>query len=151
MKDSIEKYFDKLFPINRSLTGNGNRETLKVLSELVDIRIHEVRSGTNCFDWIVPPEWNVKEAWVKNSEGKKIRYSYRFIFVPETIGSIYYLSVNGDELRKKLIAGFVVTCIGDAGNFTYKRSRKKNTIADRTAELVLKQTESNYKVVDFFP
>jgi aminopeptidase-like protein len=283
MKNSLEKYFDRLFPINRSLTGNGNRETLKILSEIVNLKICEVPSGTECFDWIVPPEWNVKEAWVKNSKGEKVidfdklnlhllgysepfkgklnlnglkkhlyslpdqrdvvpyitsyykrrwgfciahsqlenlpedeyevfidstlnengsmtfgeayiqgkqkeevffstyichpslannelsgplvtshlyqalkereslRYSYRFIFVPETIGSIYYLSVNGEELRKKVIAGFVVTCIGNNASFTYKRSRRKNTLPDRAAELVLKQTESDFNIHDFFP
>lgn len=254
MEESLEKYFDRLFPINRSLTGNGNRQTLKILSELVDLKIKEVPSGTECFDWTIPPEWNVKEAWVKNSRGekiidfeklnlhlvgysepfngrldlselkkhlyslpdqpglvpyitsyykrrwgfcithtqlenlpedeyevfidsvldengsmtfgeayiegeqdeevffstyichpslasnelsgplvvshlynelkkrKKLRYSYRFIFVPETIGSIYYLSIAGKELLRKMIVGYVVTCIGDNGSFTYKRS-----------------------------
>ena len=283
MRNSFEYYFDRLFPINRSLTGNGNRETLKILSELVDLKTQEVPSGTNCFDWIVPPEWNVREAWVKNSKGekvidfdklnlhllgysepfkgtlslsdlkkhlyslpeqpnlvpymtsyykrrwgfcithsqlenlvedeyevlidstldedgsmtiaeayisgeqkeevffstyichpslannelsgplvashlyqalakrKKLRYSYRFVFIPETIGSIYYLSVNGEELRKKMVAGFVITCIGDAGTFTYKRSRRKNVLPDRATELILKQTEANYKILDFFP
>jgi len=72
MKTKIEEYFDRLWPINRSLTGNGNRETLNILSELVDLKINEVPSGTQCFDWTVPPEWNVKEAWVKDSNGKKI-------------------------------------------------------------------------------
>lgn len=71
MKQEIEKYFDRLWPINRSLTGNGNRETLSILSELVDLKIREIPSGTECFDWTVPPEWNVKEAWVKDSSGKK--------------------------------------------------------------------------------
>src|SRR4051812_24161553 len=72
MKESLEKYFDLLFPINRSLTGNGNRETLKILSEIIPLKIYEIPSGTICFDWTVPPEWNVTEAWVKNSKGEKI-------------------------------------------------------------------------------
>ncbi|HEY3390768.1 MAG TPA: DUF4910 domain-containing protein, partial [Prolixibacteraceae bacterium] len=72
MQTELEQYFDRLFPINRSLTGNGNRESLKILSELVDMQIHEVQSGTVCFDWIVPPEWNAREAWIKNSAGEII-------------------------------------------------------------------------------
>ena len=72
MKEQIEKYFDRLWPLNRSLTGNGNRETLKILSELADIKITEVPSGTECFDWTVPPEWNVNEAWIKDSKGNII-------------------------------------------------------------------------------
>ena len=78
-------------------------------------------------------------------------YTYRFVFVPETIGSIYYLSKQGEHLRKNLAAGFVVTCIGDAGNFTYKRSRIGNALPDRCVEMVLKQTEETFVVEDFFP
>jgi aminopeptidase-like protein len=60
MKDKIEAYFDRLWSINRSLTGNGNRKTLKILSEIVDLTINEIPSGTKCFDWTVPPEWNIR-------------------------------------------------------------------------------------------
>lgn len=283
MKDQIEKYFDRLWPLNRSLTGNGNRETLKILSEIADIKITEVPSGTECFDWTVPPEWNVKEAWIKDNSGdiiadfkdnnlhlmgysekfsgylslielkehlyslpgqpevipyltsyyknrwgfclshnqllnlkddtyevkidselnpegsmtmgeailkgdtdeevllstyichpsmannelsgplvtsfiynklkekKNRRYTYRILYLPETIGSIYYLSKQGEHLRNKLAAGFVITCIGDKGNYTYKKSRRGNTIADRASELILKQTEKNYVIEKFFP
>ena len=283
MKNEIEKYFDRLWPLNRSLTGNGNRQTLKILSELIDLQITEVPSGTECFDWTVPPEWNVKEAWIKDSTGNKIVdfsknnlyllgysipvnrklllselkehiytlpdqpdlipyftsyykerwgfcmshnqfislqeddyevlidsfldpngsmtigeavlngssdreilistcichpsmandqlsgplvtafiygelkkttsrfYNYRFLFIPGTIGSIYYLSRFGEHLKQKLDAGFVAICIGDEGNFTYKRSRQGNSLADRCAEMVLKQTEEKYIVEDFFP
>ena len=72
MKKKIEKYFDRLWPLNRSLTGNGNRETLQILSELVDLQITEVSSGTQCFDWNVPAEWNVSSAWIKDSKGNII-------------------------------------------------------------------------------
>lgn len=279
----MEKYFDRLWPINRSLTGNGNRETLKILSEIADIKISEIPSGTECFDWTVPPEWNVKEAWIEDSKGRKIvdirdnnlhlmsysekfsgkmkldelkkhlyslpeqpdvipylttyykkrwgfcishnqleslkeddysifvdsefnpagsmtigealikgnsdyeillstyichpsmannelsgpitasfifnelkknqqpRFTYRFLFLPETIGAIYYLSVNGNHLKEKIKAGYVITCIGDPGKFTYKRSRRGNTLADRAAEYVLTQTEKDYITEDFFP
>ncbi len=283
MKKIIEQYFDRLFPINRSLTGDGNRETLKILSEIVDLKITEIPAGTKCFDWTVPPEWNVKEAWIKDSKGnfivnfadnnlhllgystpfkgklsleelkkhlyslpeqldiipyltsyykerwgfclthnqlsslknetyevcidsqlkdngsmtigeaiikgetdkeillstyichpsmannelsgmlvssfifnelkkqKKLKYTYRFVFVPETIGSIYYLSQNGEHFKNKLKAGFVITCIGDDGNFTYKKSRRGNSLPDRVVETVLKKTEKDYSIIDFFP
>lgn len=72
MKKELEKYFDRLWPINRSLTGEGNRQTFKILSEIVDLKISEAPSGTACFDWNIPPEWNVKEAWIKNENGDKI-------------------------------------------------------------------------------
>ncbi|HMS63835.1 MAG TPA: DUF4910 domain-containing protein [Ignavibacteria bacterium] len=279
----MEKYFDRLFPINRSLTGEGNRETLKILSEIIDLTITEVPSGTECFDWTVPPEWNVKEAWIKDSKGNIIldfrknnlyllgysenfkgvlnlselkehlyslpdqpeaipyltsyykkrwgfcisdkqlknlkeddyeilidselndkgsmtigesvlkgstdeeilistyichpsmannelsgplvssfiykelkkntsrRYTYRFVFVPETIGVIYYLSVFGKHLKEKLTAGYVITCIGDKGNFTYKKSRRGNSLADKAAMLLLHQKEKDFTIEDFFP
>ena len=282
MKNEIEKYFDRLWPINRSLTGNGNRETIKILSELIDLKITEVPSGTECFDWTVPPEWNVKEAWIKDEKGniivdfsinnlhllgysipisKKMSlsklkehiytlpdqpdlipyltsyyqerwgfcmshnqlcalqeedyevyidssldktgsmsvgdvvlkgtsdkeilfstyichpsmasnelsgplvsafiyrelekmtnrfYTYRFVFIPETIGSIYYLSIHGEHLKDKLDAGFVITCIGDPGNFTYKKSRRGNSLPDRCTEIILKQTEESFIIEDFF-
>ena len=284
MKKELEKYFDRLWPITRSLTGNGNRESLKILSELIDLEITEVPSGTQCFDWNVPPEWNIKEAWIKDNKGNKIvdfsennlhilgysepfkgklsfeelkshlytlpdqpdlipyltsyykrrwgfcltqnqflqldqnetyevfidssldengsmtigeaiikgksvkeilfstyichpslasnelsgplvsaflynslkefqnlKYTYRFIFVPETIGSIYSLSVKGEHWKNHLKAGFVITCIGDDGKFTYKRSRIGNSLPDRAAETILNQTESEFNLVDFFP
>lgn len=284
LRNKIEKYFDRLWPITRSLTGNGNRETLKILSELVDLEITEVPSGTTCFDWTVPPEWNIKEAWIKDNKGlkvvdfadnnlhilgysepfkgklsfkelkshlytlqeqpdvipyvtsyyqrrwgfclshnqflkldgdenyqvfidstldkkgsmttgeaviegnskkeilfstyichpslandnlsgplvtafiyqklkekRKLKYTYRFLFAPETIGALYNLSTRGNDWKKNLLAGFIVTCIGNKGKFTYKRSKKGNCLPDRVAEAVLKQTESEYNVMDFFP
>lgn len=283
-KKELEKYFDRLWPITRSLTGNGNRESLKILSELIEIKITEIPCGTQCFDWNVPPEWNIKEAWIKNSKGEKIvdfsknnlhilgysepfqgtlgfeelkphlytlpdqpdlipyltsyyerrwgfcishnqfmeldrnakyelfidssldengsmtigeaiikgksekeilfstyichpslasnelsgplvssfiynklkeqkelKYTYRFIFVPETIGSIHSLSVNGENWKKNLQAGFIITCIGDSGKFTYKKSRRGNSLPDRAVEAILNQTESEFNIVEFFP
>ena len=62
----------RLFPICRSITGNGVRETLGILSELIPLEIHEVPSGTKAFDWIVPREWNIRDAWIKNSRGERV-------------------------------------------------------------------------------
>ena len=284
MKDRLEHYFDRLWPINRSLTGDGNRETLAILSEIVPFEIKEIPSGTTCFDWQVPPEWNVREAWIKNSKGEKIidfatnnlhllgyaepfqgklafqdlaehlytlpeqpelipyltsyykrrwgfclshqqylsldkeetyevlidstldesgsmtmaeavikgasdreilfstyfchpslasnelsgplvaafvyealskrtdlRYTYRFAFQPETIGAICYLSEKGTHLKEKLDAGFIVTCIGDDGLFTYKKSRIGNALIDKVCQAVLEQTEEDYNLVEFSP
>ena len=72
MEDEIKLYLNKLFPINRSITGRGNEKTLQILNEICPIEINSIPSGTKCFDWSVPPEWNVKEAWVKNSKGEKV-------------------------------------------------------------------------------
>jgi len=70
--DKIDQYLKRLFPINRSITGNGNRETLRILQELIPLKIKEYRSGTPVFDWIIPDEWNVNDAWIKDSNGKKL-------------------------------------------------------------------------------
>ena len=283
MQQQLEHYFDRLWSLNRSLTGEGNRESLRILSELVDLKVHEIPSGTACFDWNIPPEWNAHEAWIKDPNGNivvdfrennlhllgystpihakmslaelkphlyslpdnpdwipyrtsyykerwgfclthnllislpdgeyevfidstldkngsmtiadaviegeteeeimfstyichpsmannelsgplvqaflyqaikalgKTRYTYRFAFLPETIGAIYYLSQHGEHLKEKLRAGYVLNCIGDAGKFTYKRSRQLTSLADRAAETVLAQTKIGCHAEDFFP
>lgn len=64
---------NKLFPICRSITGNGVRETLRVLQNICPaMTLHEVPTGTQVFDWTVPKEWNIRDAWIKNSKGEKI-------------------------------------------------------------------------------
>lgn len=62
----------RLFPICRSITGDGVRETLKILRETVPLEICEVPTGTKVFDWVVPREWNVRDAYVKNEHGQRI-------------------------------------------------------------------------------
>ena len=62
----------KMYPICRSITGNGVRETLGILKEQIPIEIFEVPSGTKVFDWEVPKEWNIRDAYIKNSAGEKI-------------------------------------------------------------------------------
>lgn len=72
IEHKIQKYLEKLFPINRSLTGDGNRKTLNIISEIIPIKIDEIKSGTKVYDWKVPKEWNIKSAWIKDSSGKKL-------------------------------------------------------------------------------
>jgi aminopeptidase-like protein len=62
----------RLYPICRSITGDGVRETLRILGELVPLQIVEVPSGTPVLDWTVPPEWNVREAWIANASGERV-------------------------------------------------------------------------------
>jgi aminopeptidase-like protein len=278
----IEHYFDRLWPLLRSLTGDGVRATHDILSELAPLERTEVPSGTHVLDWTVPPEWVVRDAYVVAPDGRRIldvhennlhlvgysvpfrgvltraeldehlhslpaqptaipyltsyysprwgfclaheqrerlpegqyevvvdtelrsdgsltlgeaflpgeepeevllstytchpsmannelsgplvsaflyrrvaawprrRLGYRFVFVPETIGAIAYLALHGDQLRDRLVAGYVLTCIGDAGPFTLKRSRRGDTMADRAAAYVL-GGQPDLRVVDFFP
>ena len=78
------------------------------------------------------------------SELKERRYTYRFVFIPETIGSIVYLSKNYVNLKKKVIAGFNVSCVGDERSYSYLPSRNGNTISDKVAKHVLKWICTNY-------
>jgi aminopeptidase-like protein len=281
MKASLETYFDRLWPICRSITGNGLRESLRILQELLPLEIHEVPTGTQVFDWQVPEEWAIREAWIETPDGQRIcdfksnnlhvlnystavddlvdydtlkshvrtlpdlpdaipyvtsyyarkwgfcmshnewqslpreglyhvkidaslepgsmsygeaflpgtseeevlfstylchpsmannelsgplalahlyqeiskipqrKFGYRFVVVPETIGAIAFLSARGAHLKEKLAAGYVLTCCGDSGPLTYKRSKRKTTLADRVAEHVLKHQREDYSVVNF--
>lgn len=282
LADDIAFYFDRLWPILRSITGSGVRQSQDILSEIVPLERHEIPSGTPVFDWTIPKEWIVREAYLIDPLGRrrldiqennlhvlnysmpfkgtvskqelqthlyslpdkptaipyvtsyyaprwgfclsqqqrdalpegnyqvvidtdfidgsltigeavlegeseqevllstytchpslannelsgplvtaflyqrlatleKRRLTYRFVFLPETIGAIAYLHLRGEHLKKNLIAGYVLTCIGDSGDFTYKRSRQCTSLADRAAEHVLKHQPTSYKVIDFSP
>lgn len=280
--ETIEKYFDRLWPICRSITGPGYRESLEILSEIIPFNKISFPSHSQVLDWVVPKEWHPKHAYFIDPNGqkradisvnnvhllgysvpfkgkvsfgelkkhlytlpnqpgaipyitsyykerwgfclshnefqklpegeydvfidtelydgeviigeavlpgqsekeilfstylchpslannelsgplvlsylyqelKKIKnhfYTYKFVIAPETIGTICYLSKRGNHLLKNLVAGYQLTCIGDAGNFTYKQSREGNTLPDRAAKMVLGNSNSDYSVVPFDP
>jgi aminopeptidase-like protein len=270
----------ELFPICRSITGDGLRQSLRILQRVVPLKLHEVASGTRVFDWTVPDEWNVRDAYVKNVDGEKVidfqtsnlhllnysapihqtmplaqlkphlyslsaqpdrvpyrtsyyqrnwgfclshralqslpegdyevcidsslepgfmtygeyclagetrdevlischcchpslgndnlsgmvlaallarelgqqlrRYTYRFLFLPATIGAITWLALNEPQVAH-IKHGLVVTCVGDPGKFTYKKSRRGNAEIDRAAKLVLAHSGQDYDIVDFSP
>lgn len=277
----IEDYFDRLWPICRSLTGQGVRDSLQILSELVPMEMHRVKSGSQVFDWTIPKEWNIRAAYIETPDGRRIadisknnlhvisystpvdaeidyadlvgrirtlpdqpdaipyvtsyynetwgfclsynefktlpkegtyrvfidsdltdgfldygeavlpgssdeevlfstyvchpsmannelsgplvqaflyreiakiknrKFTYRFVFAPETIGVIAYLDRIGQHLKEKLVAGYVITCIGDRGGFTYKQSKWKDSTADRIAKHVLKHQEEPFEIIPF--
>ncbi|MCF7800163.1 DUF4910 domain-containing protein [Candidatus Babeliales bacterium] len=276
----IYNFIKKLYPICRSITGNGVRETLKNIQEHIPVKISEIPSGTQAFDWVVPKEWNIKDAWIKNSKGEKIidfeksnlhvlnysipvhktlslqelnknlytlpeypdwipyltsyykenwgfclsnnqyknlpedtyevfidsslengnltygelflkgqseeeilfscylchpsmcndslsgvslltflakellnknlKYSYRFLFIPETIGAITWLALN-EEKVKNIKYGLVATCLGDKGDFTYKKSRSSDALINKIVEKVLQDSKSKFKIINFDP
>jgi aminopeptidase-like protein len=276
----IYELIAELFPICRSLTGNGVRRTLEILQQYIPLDVHEVPSGTQVFDWTVPKEWNIRDAYVKNAKGVRVidfqesnlhvlnystpvrktislkelkehlfslsehpawvpyktsyyienwgfclslnnlmgledgeyevvidssledgflsygefflrgeeeaeilischtchpslandnlsgiglatqlakylstishRYSYRFLFIPGTIGAITWLALN-EESTSKIKNGLVLTGLGDGGKITYKKSRRDNAEIDRAAQLVLKQLGHDYRIVEFHP
>jgi len=80
------------------------------------------------------------------------RLTYRFLFSVETIGAISYLACRGDHLRSHLAAGYVVTCVGTEAPYTYKRSRRGDSLADRAALQVLRHRAPGYhEVIGFDP
>jgi len=276
----------KLFPVNRSITGHGTVETLKVLKSIVsELQIKKIRSGEKIFDWLVPSEWNVKKAFVEDKFGTKIidikknnlhlvgysspvelvinknnllkklnslkkqpnaipymtsyykkywgfcvteiqkksiikkykdndrfkikidssfnkkgnltfgeilipgeskkeilistyichpqmannelsgplvaialakyflkkknKKTIRFIFVPETIGAIAYIKKNLTHLKKNVIGGYVLTCIGDEKNYSYLSTKYNNTNSDFAAKEAFKECGVKYNNYSF--
>jgi aminopeptidase-like protein len=270
----------EIYPICRSITGDGVRATLSHLARHIDLEVHEVPTGSQVFDWAIPREWTIREAWIKNAAGERIvdfsdcnlhvlnysrpvraalpldelkkhiftlpdqpdlipyrtsyyaenwgfcmahnrlaalpdgryevaidaslkdgsltygeylyrgetedeflfsahichpslandncsglalltllaerlaplrtRYSYRFLFAPGTIGAIAWLARNEDRVSR-IRHGLVVSCVGDGGGPTYKKSRRGDAFIDRAMTHVLRHTSSAPAILDFFP
>ena len=68
----LYEFTEKMYPVCRSITGQGVRDTLEMIREKVPIEIHQVPTGSRVYDWQVPREWNIKDAYIKNSKGEKI-------------------------------------------------------------------------------
>jgi len=82
--------------------------------------------------------------------GRDLRYSYRFLFIPGTIGAITWLARNR-ETAARIRHGLVLTCIGDKGGFHYKKSRRGNTDIDRVAAHVLRHSGESAEILEFSP
>jgi aminopeptidase-like protein len=270
----------ELFPICRSITGEGIRQTLARLGREIPLEIRDVPSGTQVFDWTVPEEWNIREAWIASTGGRRLvdlrnsslhvlnysvpvrgrmsrqelaahlftlpghpdwipyrtsyykrdwgfclshnqllsltedeydvlidstlepgrlsygelllagatedevlisahachpslandnlsgvavalhlakylagikrRYSYRFLFLPGTIGAIAWLAQNR-ERAYRIRHGLVLSCVGDAGGFHYKKSRRSAAEIDRVMAQVLRHCGEPHTIEEFTP
>jgi aminopeptidase-like protein len=86
----------------------------------------------------------------KQLSQRRLRHSYRFLFAPGTIGPLSWLHCNQDTLHR-IRHGLTVSCIGDAGGLTYKRSRRGDSDVDRAVELVLRDSGAPHRVLDWEP
>jgi aminopeptidase-like protein len=68
----IDDYLERLFPISRSLTGDGSRETFHILQEIIPLELTEYPSGTLVYDWTVPDEWAIRDAYIKGPDGERL-------------------------------------------------------------------------------
>ncbi|KFU75478.1 aminopeptidase-like domain-containing protein [Amycolatopsis lurida] len=68
----LRELVERLYPLCRSITGDGVRATLEILGEHIPLDVHEVPTGTQVLDWTVPQEWNIRDAWVKDPSGRKV-------------------------------------------------------------------------------
>jgi aminopeptidase-like protein len=276
----MRELIGELFSICRSITGEGLRQSLGRVGELIPLAMHEVPTGTQAFDWTVPKEWNIRDAYINDANGRRIvdfrdnnlhvvnysapvnarmtlgelrphlhslpdrpdwipyrttyyaetwgfclahrqlesltdgeyevvidsslrdgaltygecvlpgdlddeflisthichpslandnlsgvavaaslaqilarnphRYTYRFLFVPGTIGPIAWLARNQDKVRR-IKHGLVLACVGDRGSINYKRSRRGSADIDRAVECVLRSRATPFEVRDFSP
>jgi aminopeptidase-like protein len=270
----------EIYPICRSITGDGVRATLARLARHIDLEVHEVPTGTRVYDWTVPREWRIRDAYIRNAAGKRVvdfrssnlhvlsysqpiravlplhalkehiftlpeqpdlipyrtsyyaeswgfcmahtqlealpdgvyevlidasfedgsltygeyrhqgetdeevllsahichpslandncsglallthlaaglaplrtRYSYRFVFAPGTIGAIAWLARNEHRVDR-IRHGLVVSCVGDGGGPTYKRSRRGDALIDRAMAHVLRHNSASPTLLDFSP
>jgi aminopeptidase-like protein len=92
----MHQLMEELYPICRSITGNGVRQTLKILAKHIPLDVHEIPSGTQAFDWVVPREWNIRDAYIKNARGEKI--------VDFQISNLHVLNYSAPIKRKVKLA-----------------------------------------------
>jgi len=91
-----------LYPICRSITGNGLRQSLRLLQETIPLELHEVPSGTQVFDWIVPKEWNIRDAFIRNAKGEKVVDFHKSNLHVLNYSTPVHRTMSLDELRSHL-------------------------------------------------
>jgi aminopeptidase-like protein len=101
-QNTIKLYLKKLYPICRSITGNGFRRSLKILSEKIDIRIFKFKTGSRVLDWKIPKEWNIKDGYILDPSGKKIvnfkKHTLHVVNYSEPVNK----KIDLNDLKKRL-------------------------------------------------
>src|SRR5215208_143191 len=92
----------RLYPICRSITGQGVRETLECVRKHIPLEIHEVPSGTEVFDWTVPQEWNIRDAYVANARGERVIDFRRHNLHVVQYSAPVRIRMTLDDLRSRL-------------------------------------------------
>ena len=102
--EDLYRFISELYPICRSITGEGARETLRLIGKRIPLEIHEVPSGAQVFDWVVPKEWNIKDAYIKSPQGERV-VDFRNSNLHVINYSIpVHRKISRDELKKHLFA-----------------------------------------------
>ena len=119
--NQVENIIRRLFPLCRSVTGKGTKKSLKIIKELVpELKIKSIASGKKIFDWTVPSEWNVKDAYVKNSKGEKV-----IDFKKNNIHLVGYSEPYSGILSKKEILRHIHTIPNKPNWIPYRTSYYK--------------------------
>ncbi len=70
--EELHRFAAELYPICRSITGDGIRRTLALIQDRIPLQTFEVPTGTQVFDWVVPKEWNIRDAYITAPDGKRV-------------------------------------------------------------------------------
>ncbi len=102
MQEKLATYFEKLWPICRSITGNGLRESFRILQEIVPFELTEVPTGTQVQDWEIPKEWNIQDAFILTPDGRKVAdFKLNNLHVLNYSGPVDQ-EISWDELSKHI-------------------------------------------------
>ncbi len=102
IKKEFTHYLEKLFPLNRSLTGKDNIKSLRILKEIIPLNIKKIQSGSKVYDWTIPKEWNISDAYILDKNGEVLishkNNNLHIVGYSKPMNSF----LNWPELKKKL-------------------------------------------------
>ena len=136
----------KLFEMNRSITGNGTVKTLKIIKKnFKDLKIKKIKSGTKVFDWKIPPEWNVENAYIVDKDKKKI-----IDFKNNNLHLVGYSNFINKKIKKAELLKHLSSIPSKPKAIPYVTSYYKKYWGFCISEEQKKEIKRNYKKSDFF-